>query len=442
MNARDVAERVLGGLRERFDSVVVKVVDRNAAMLKIWNSQPGVLQMWRDISVYLLLGKQRRLTVLEFEVGSPEEVLDAVRRIEDYVTRVEESELYAEPPEPREPAPLEGGYDRRVVDHLSDPKPLAEAMVSSALSSGAERVAGTLELGEVEVAVATSRGFDKSYRKTEVVTHLRSLRGELSGHWAWGSTQLDVGAVEDVGSRSAGFLELAKTKARFTPGRYDVILSPLVVGNLLNYVASMASGMAVLLGMSFLLGKSAGDAVASEGFTLTDAPRDVTLPGLAPFDDEGVETYNKPIIRAGRLASLLHNTATSRMFKTTSTGNAGWTNPRPWNLVVEPGSSTFEEMVSEVREGYAIMNNWYTRLQNYVEGQFSTVARDLVLAIRGGSVEGYVDRVRIADRFETLLKSIKAMSREVYDVSWWEVRIPTRAPYVLAESINLTKPMA
>ncbi len=442
MSARDVAEKVLGGLKERFDSVVVKVVDRNAAMLKIWNSQPGVLQMWRDVSVHLLLGKQRRVTVLEFEVGSPEEALDAVRRIEDYITKVEESELYAEPPEPKEPAPLEGGYDRRIVDHLSDPRPLAEAMVSSALSSGAERVAGTLELEEVEVAVTTSRGFDKAYRKTGVTAHLRSLRGELSSHWAWGSTQLDVRAVEEVGSRSAGLLELAKTKVGFTPGRYDVILSPLVVGNLMNYVASMASGMAILLGMSFLLKKRVGDLVASESFTLVDAPRDVLLPGLAPFDDEGVETYNKPVISAGRLASLLHNTATARMFKTSSTGNAGWTNPRPWNLVVEPGGSTFEDMVSEVRRGYAIMNNWYTRLQNYVEGQFSTVARDLVLAIRDGSIEGYVDRVRIADRFETLLKSIRAMGKEVYDVTWWEVRIPTRAPYILAESVNLTKPIA
>lgn len=442
MSARELAGRVLGGLRERFDSVIVKVVDRNAAMLKIWNSQPGVLQMWRSISVHLLLGKQRRLTVLEFEVGSPEEVLSAVGRIEDYITRVEESELYAEPPEPREPATLEGGYDRRVVDHLSDPKPLAEAMVSSALSAGAERVAGTLELEEAEVAVATSRGFDRAYRKTRVVAHLRSFRGELSGHWAWGSTQLDLRAVEGVGSRSAGFLELAKSKVDFTPGRYDVILSPLVVGNLLNYVASMASGMAVLLGMSFLFRKSVGDYVASEGFTLVDAPRDTLLPGLAPFDDEGVETYNKPIISSGKLASLLHNSATARMFKTSSTGNAGWTNPRPWNLVVEPGDSSFERMVSEVRRGYVIMNNWYTRLQNYVEGQFSTVARDLVLAIRDGGIEGYVDRVRIADRFENLLKSIRAMSRDVYDVSWWEVRTPTRAPYVLAENINLTKPLA
>lgn len=441
MNTQDIAGALLRELREKFDSVIVKVINRDTTMLKIWNNQPGVLQMWRDIDVHLFLGKQRRVAVLEFRVGSPSEVLSAVKKIEDYVTKVEESELYVDVPEPSKPSPLERGYDEKVIEHLANPKFLAEAMVSSALSLGAERVAGTLELEEVEIAVATSKGFCESYCKTGVMAYLRSFRGDLSGHWAWGSTYLNTKAIEEVGLRSAELLGLVKSKTDFTPGRYDVILSPLVVGNLMNYVASMASGMAILLGMSFLVRKSIGDTVASESFTLVDAPRDIALPGLTPFDDEGVETYNKPIIRRGVLTSILHNTATGRMFKTASTGNAGWTNPRPWNLVIEPGNSSFESMVSGVKKGYVIINNWYTRLQNYIEGQFSTVARDLVLEVRNGSMEGYVDRVRIADKFETLLRSIRSVSRDTHDITWWEVRVPTRAPYILVENINLTKPV-
>lgn len=440
MSVREIASRVLKELKDRFDSAAVKVVSKNTAMLKIWNNQPGVLQIWKDIYVNLLLGKQRRIVVMELRVGSAEEVLSAIRGLESHIAKIEESELYTELPEPRSPSPLEGGYDRKVVEYFSDPRPLAEALVSSALSSGAERVAGTLELGEVEVAVATSRGFNESYCRTEVVTYLRSFRGDISGHWAWGSTYLDTAAVEKVGLRSAGLLELAKAKGEFEPGRYDVVLSPLVVGNLTNYVASMASGMALLLGMSFLARKNIGDVIASESFTLVDAPRDTSLPGLAPFDDEGVETSNKPIVSGGKLVSILHNTATGKLFKAASTGNAGWTNPRPWNLVIEPGDSSFDKMVSEIRKGYVVINNWYTRLQNYVEGHFSTVARDLVLEVRNGSIAGYVDRVRIADKFEVLLRSIRAVSRDVHDISWWEVRIPTRAPYILAEKINLTKP--
>ncbi len=440
MSYEEFTRKIISELKDKFENIAVRVVDRNSMMLKIWNNQPGVLQTWRDIQVSLLLSKQKRVAVLELRASSPDELLAVARRVGDLMPKVEESELPIELPEPGKPAPLEGGYDKKVLEYSSDPKLLVEAMVSSALSAGAERTAGTLELEEVSTTIATSKGFEGTYKKTGVVAHLRSFKDDVSSHWAWGSTAVDVKKLEEVGAKSASFLSLAKSKTSFEPGKYDVILSPLVAGNLLNYVASMSSGMSVLLGMSFLSRRKVGEVVASEVFTLVDAPRDTSLPGLAPFDDEGVETYNKPIINRGKFVSLIHNTATGKVFNAKSTGNAGWINPRPWNLIVEPGISSFDKMVSEMRRGYFILNNWYTRLQNYVEGQFSTVARDLVLEIRDGSIVGYVDRVRIAERFENLLKSVKELSKEVYDITWWEVRIPTRAPYILAENINLTKP--
>ncbi len=440
MSGLDIARGVLSELAKRFDDVAVKVVTRDTTMLKLWNSQPSVVQVWRDVYVNLLLGKQRRLAVLEFRVGSPEEVLKALARVGEHLVKAEESELYTPLPAPGAPKPLTGGYDRRVLDFRQDPRPLAETMVSAALSSGAERVAGTLELEETSVSLATSAGFSGEYSKTRVMAYLRSFRGEVSGHWAYGSTYMDERGIEEVGRRSAELLELAMRREEFTPGRYDVVLSPLVVGNLLNYVAFMSSALAILMGMSFLVGKSVGDAIASEVVTISDAPRDTELPGTAPFDDEGVETYDKPIVDRGKLTSVLHNTATARVFKASSTGNSGWLNPRPWNIVVEPGTSSLDQMISEVRDGYLIVNNWYTRLQNYVEGQFSTVARDVVLRIRDGSVVGYVDRVRIADRFERLLKGVKAVGRDTYRITWWEVRTPTKAPYLLVEGVNLTKP--
>ena len=128
MSGLDIARGVLSELAGRFDDVAVRVVTRDTTMLKLWNSQPSVVQVWRDIYVSLLLGKQRRLAVLEFRVGSPEEVLKALARIEEHLVRAEESELYAPLPTPGAPRPLAGGYDRRVLDFKQDPRPLAEAL--------------------------------------------------------------------------------------------------------------------------------------------------------------------------------------------------------------------------------------------------------------------------------------------------------------------------
>jgi hypothetical protein len=100
MSGLDVARGVVSELAKRFDDVAVKVVTRDTTMLKLWNSQPSVIQVWRDVYVNLLLGKQRRLAVLELRVGSPEEVLKALARVEEYLVRAEESELYAPLPVP------------------------------------------------------------------------------------------------------------------------------------------------------------------------------------------------------------------------------------------------------------------------------------------------------------------------------------------------------
>jgi PmbA protein len=152
-----------------------------------------------------------------------------------------------------------------------------------------------------------------------------------------------------------------------------------------------------------------------------------------------VKTYNKPIIENGLLKTLLHNTKTAFIMKTSTTGNAGWIMPHPWNIRISPGDSTFEEMVSEIKRGLIITNNWYTRLQNYVEGEFSTIARDAIFLVENGRIIKPVNRVRIADKFPVLLKNIDLLSKDLFDIHWWEVGIPTKSPYVLVRNVRITK---
>ncbi|MEM1898930.1 MAG: metallopeptidase TldD-related protein, partial [Sulfolobales archaeon] len=94
----------------------------------------------------------------------------------------------------------------------------------------------------------------------------------------------------------------------------------------------------------------------------------------------------------------------------------------------------------EVRNGLLITNNWYTRLQNYVEGTFSTVSRDAVFYIRNGEVVGSTGRVRIADNLNKLLNNVVMIGKECYMIKWWEVTVPSKVPYLLVRDVNITKP--
>ncbi|MEM4486340.1 MAG: TldD/PmbA family protein [Zestosphaera sp.] len=436
----EIGRRVVEKLRSRFDDVAALLRTRDRVMVKLWNTEPSVTQNWLTTEVALLLTKSRRVVILEFSVGSPHEVLEAVENVSGVVERIEESELYAPLPEPPEVKPIEGMFDPNLVHVMSDPAPLAQKMIDAALSEGVDRVAGTLTLSRELRALVTSKGFEGSEERTYVETYLRAFKGEFSGHWAHGSSHINELEIKKVGMRAGMYATITKNRVDLQPGRYDVVLSPLVVGNLMNYVSLMSSALAVLMGYSIFVKYKPGERVASEKLTLVDAPRDPALPNATSFDDEGIPTFNKPIIEKGVFRNLLHNSGTASKLGARSTGNSGWLMPTAWNLHLEPGDLNEDELPNELRNGVIITNNWYTRLQNYVEGLFSTVARDATLLVKNGEVVGDVGRIRMATSFPMLLSNVDELTRQMYDIMWWEVRTPTKSPYVLVRNVELTKP--
>ena len=437
-----IAEDVVRKLKKEFDDVSAIINWRNSVMVKLWNTEPSVTQSWINTEATIYLAKNKRLLQVSLSIQDPEKIIDNVKKSITTLERLEESELYAQLPEPKPWEPLEGLMDKAVINAIDSPKEPAQEMIDAALQEGADRVAGTLTLRHERRAVATSKGFSGFEEGTSVEAYLRAFKGPMSGHWGFGSRYLDLRAIRGVGSKAGYFASITTNKADYEPGKYDVILSPLVVGNLMNYVGFMASAAAVLMGYSMFAKFKPGDQVGDERLTLDDVPRDSELPSSAAFDDEGTPTYNKPIIEKGVLKNLLHNSGTARKMGAKPTGNAGLVFPTPWNLKISTGGLNEDNLPKELENGLIINNNWYTRLQNYVEGVFSTVSRDACLLVKNGEVVGDVGRVRIADKLDRIMKNISDLGRALYMIRWWEVRTPTKAPYVLIKNVNITKPFA
>lgn len=433
---RDITER----LSRQFDEVAVLAIKRRELMMKIWNSEPSITQMWSKLNLQLRLAKSGRLWILTYETHEPEVLLKYTEEIIKVADKVTESELYAPLPDYALCKPVSGAFDQNIEFYMSYPDKLVESLVVETLSTGAGRVSGTIALSRVERVLITSKGYECNEVKSEFKVYARAFKDEFTGHWAHGSTHISHSAIREVGRRAGMYATITRNRVDFAPGEYNVILSPLVVGNLFEYVAHMASALSVLTGFSMFAKHKPGDSVAAECFSLYDAPRDTSLPGTLGFDDEGVETRNKPIIENGMFTSFLHNAATASKMSTKSTGNAGWIRPRPWSLDITGGDVREDELIRELRNGVFVVNNWYTRLQNYYEGVFSTVSRDTALLIKNGEVAGHVGRIRIASTFNKLMRNIQGLSRERFDVWWWEVRVPTRAPFMVVSNTQLTKP--
>jgi len=91
------------------------------------------------------------------------------------------------------------------------------------------------------------------------------------------------------------------------------------------------------------------------------------MPGLrgnVPYDDEGVARAKTYLIKKGILTSLLHSRETAKKMGGSPTGNARAVSyehepiVRMTNTYIEPGTASFEELISEIKEGIYV-KNWY-----------------------------------------------------------------------------------
>ncbi len=444
MDLPELAGKILSNaLKLGVETAAVVVRANNRKMIKLVNNEIATTMRWREARASLLLAKKGRVVVTslsELDEKSIKEHLGAIVKTMNMLNPLKD---YAGLPRgPFNYQAIPDLYDKNILE-LSvsgEDVELANQAIDSALEEGAQRTAGVLEYGETAKALCTSEAVEAFEKGTFIRVSLRAfLRAEESGHGVSCSRTLRDFSPEDAG-RHAGKTAAGNVNSRTgEAGTYTVLLHPMVVANLFGYMTYLGmSAYSYDAGTSFLTGKL-GEEVASDELTLSDNGRLANGLGSTAFDDEGVPTRETVLIEKGVLRNLLHNTRTASKFRVASTGNAGWLTPRPWNVVISPGNSELEDMIERIKKGLYVTNNWYTRFQNVREGMFSTICRDAVFYIENGEVKYPVKGLRISDRFSNILAGIIDASRERQQIYWWEADIPTLAPYLLVENVNVTR---
>jgi PmbA protein len=200
----------------------------------------------------------------------------------------------------------------------------------------------------------------------------------------------------------------------------------------------MASAYSIMTRTSIFVDKL-GKNVAPEIVTLKDNPAPYSLSNRV-FDDEGVPTRENVFIDHGSFKTYLHNASTAKMFKTKTTGNAGLIAPTPWNVEMEAGDASKEELFEEMKRGLYLTNTWYTRFQNSAKGDFSTIPRDGIFLVEKGEIKRSLKDLRISDNASAMLGNISRVSKERQHIHWWdEADPPSLSPYVLMKNVHITK---
>ncbi len=128
--------------------------------------------------------------------------------------------------------------------------------------------------------------------------------------------------------------------------------------------------------------------------------------GSAPFDDEGVATRTKDIIKDGVLSTYLLGSYSARRLGMHTTGNAGGVH----NLVVQPGAYNFEQLLQKMGTGF-VVTELLGHGTNLITGDYSQGAAGFW--VENGVIAYPVEEVTIAGNFKDMFANLVAVGNDI-----------------------------
>lgn len=205
---------------------------------------------------------------------------------------------------------------------------------------------------------------------------------------------------------------LASLGAKPLPSKnYEIVFSNLALATLFSAFQNVFSAQAVQKGLSLLKDKLETE-VGSKLINVTDDPLMQKSANSRSFDDEGVATRFKYLIKNGVLKTYLHDLVTAKKDGVESTGNGFGGGISAVNLKIEAGDSTLEDMISSVKEGVLIKEVQGAHAgANPVSGDFSLQAAGYY--IKDGKKDRPVALITVAGNFIDMLKNVVMVGNDL-----------------------------
>ena len=218
--------------------------------------------------------------------------------------------------------------------------------------------------------------------------------------------------VERMAQHAVELLSAPRVKG----GEYTVVLDPVLAGVFVHEAFGHLSESDFVyendrLRQIMTLGKKFG----GSGLNIVDSAAMPGLRGSYKYDDEGVPATKTYLIREGRLVGRLHSRETAARMKERPTGNAraiDYRYPpivRMTNTYIEPGATTFEDMIGNIKQGiYA--KNWYGGTTSM---EMFTFSAGEAYMIRQGKLAEALRPVVLTGNVFTTLKNIDAIGNDL-----------------------------
>jgi PmbA protein len=218
-------------------------------------------------------------------------------------------------------------------------------------------------------------------------------------------------AIEEIANHLVKALLEKLNPVQVPSGTYPIILDSEVTSSLIGSFFSMFTGTAAIRN-STLLKDKIGEKVFGSNITLLDDPFDDNSPFQTTFDDEGVATERTFLVKNGVLKTLFHSLKTAKMLNAEPTGHGFHGGVSFTNLLLAPGKSTQEELISKINDGLFItsLSGLHAGL-NPISGDFSCQAEGF--KIENGKKTYPVSLIVLSGNFIELFNNVIELGSDI-----------------------------
>jgi predicted Zn-dependent protease len=415
-----MGETVLRGICDKAlaavdgDQAEAVVIARNAALTRFANAAIHQNVVSREAQLRVRVVRGKRVAMVTTDRLDDEGIRRAASEASELAKLTPENPTFGGLPGDRGLRPAPSAFVERTADATPLDRARAAKQLCDAAGTASLSAAGYVSTNVQELAIANSLGVWAYAPATTSDVELAAL-GDAGSAFAQ-RLSLDFGTLDVAGcAQEAVEKATAAQKPRdLAPGTHEVILEPYAVRDMISFLGSQLTGLAVEEGRSFVIGKL-GQKVTGD-VTLVDDPFDPKgLPRA--FDLEGQPSERLVLIERGVAKAVVYDSQTAHRTGAKNTGHALPPNPfqpsAPMHLRLEPGGKTREELIKSCKRGVLVTRFWYTRWVHQLRTIVTGMTRDGTFAIEDGQIAYPVKNFRFTQSYHDALGGTLGVGSEL-----------------------------
>ena len=431
----NIAKKVLDTAKQEGAEFCEVVVMQNEFSLKRIRQgqvdQPPAGEQW-GIDVALVKNKRRKTVSFDNPLFAEKIVTEAMRKMD----LAPEQEIYL-PSESFPPvAQPENLYDQKTAELSGDHLIQITKDVATELASHNLSVSGKITQGKGEIVYKNSIGTNQRAQFTQAAAGFFAFDKDdlfTSSYASSGSIGVDQIEKNRIIQELIEKCELQRGKKKIDlfadkkegeELKIDVILEPYFFRTIFEWLGFFGfNRLFIERGESFISNKI-GQQITGNNIVVSDNPADPRNRGMGfPFDFEGRPRTKIVLIEKGIAKQGVYDGSLAAKWGKSPTGNALSPSARsegaaPFDLVVEGGNTSVEEMIKNSKEPTLwITKLHYPGMKHYQTATMTGIAQHGVFLVENGKVQTPVENLRFEESIPEALKRVEAMSesRLVFD---------------------------